>query len=101
MVEFIFFFAYRYPIDWKHPIGYLIAIGLEIVSVFVALHYVTCFLTFAIGCVMISLAVAKDIKDSLILMDENAKSKQYRLHMVERFMELIRFTNLKKLSIKI
>ena len=93
-------FTFRFPFDWKNPIGYLIAVGLQLIMVFIALHYVACFLTLAIGSVMFSLSIAEDIKDSLIFIDESAKSKQSLPHMMKQLIELIRFTNLRKLSIQ-
>lgn len=63
---------------------------------FNALHYVACFLTLAIGSAMISLAIAKEIKGDLILIDQRAKSGQSKQQLMELFGELIRFTNLRK-----
>lgn len=96
--EFVSFFHFRYPFDWKNPIRYLFAVALQLVQTFNALHYVACFLTFAIGSAIISLSVAKEIKGDLILIDQRAKSGQSKQQMVEHFGEIIRFTNLRKLD---
>lgn len=48
---------------------------------------------------MFALALAKDVQENLIFIDESAKSKQSRQHMMKQFGDFIRFTNLRKLSI--
>lgn len=62
------------------------------------LRYIASILSLALSCVVYSISLAKDIKDTLSIIDESSKSKQTHPLMMGQLCEFIRFSNLRRLS---
>lgn len=55
-------------------------------------------MSFGTACLLYAFAIAKDLKNGLILMNECAETKE-KLHITEKLVEFLRFTNIRELSI--
>lgn len=90
----------RFPFDWKNPIGYYIAVSLQYFGAKMALSYVGCFLSFGVASFAFSIAVCRDLKYELNLIDGNVKIGKRRCQIFSKFMKFIDLhTNMKQLSI--
>lgn len=92
-------FMQRLPFDWKNPIGYIFALGLQCAGIYVMIHTAACCNSFIIGPCVMFIALAKDIKED----QERFQSvKQLELLMIKQklseFVDL--HSNVKQLSRK-
>lgn len=88
---------FRYPFNWRTPLGYFIAVILQLISVSLPMRYIGCFVSFALAGFVIALALAKDMKGHIKLFDEYAKAKLPERTVYHQLAELIRFTTIKRL----
>lgn len=81
----------RFPFNWHNPIGYIIALSIEYITVIsatvIALGIVTPVIA---SCIMI-IALAKEVKHSVKEIRKHVKSKKYRMNVTKLFPELIEF----------
>ena len=75
------------------------AVGLQLSLAFLPLRYIECFLTLGLAGLLFSFSIVKDVNYSLKLFNKMAKTKQSRPELMDSLFELIRFTNLRELSL--
>lgn len=94
--------SHRTPFDYKNPIGYSIAVALQLRFAVIPLRYIQCFLTLGFAGLLFSFSIVKDLNHSLKLFNrmasKKAKTKQNQSELMDALFELIRFTNLRELS---
>lgn len=87
----------RFPFEWKNPIGYLLAIFLQIKMVELVLKDAAFFWSFALGIFLYTIAFVKDLKCNLKNMQKSAKIKKLRSHIMEQMTESLgHYTCLKR-----
>lgn len=91
----------RLPFDWRNPTSYLFAIILQFTVLELMSRIVACIVCIAVASLIYSLPIAKDVKDFLLIIDENGKSKKTQPRMMDQICEFINYTHLRRLSIKI
>lgn len=91
------FLLFRFPFDWKNPLGYFIAVYLQFIIVSMPLQYMGCFLTFALTAFLYSLSLAKNMTNNLRSVDKNAKAKLPQTVIYKEVCEMIRVTHIKRL----
>lgn len=79
----------RFPFEWRHPIGYLIAITLEYVVAVYAFELLSALLILALDLVLIAVDSTQALKDDLKLINKNAASKKHRLLTLNRLANFI------------
>lgn len=73
-------YSFRYPFNWKNPLGYLVAVTFKYIGASYCLIFVTCSVFFGIGCCFFTLAiVSRDMKNYSMLINENAASHRNRM----------------------
>lgn len=75
--------------------GYSIAVLLQIWIVAKVLRFIGCFVCLASACFTFSLALSEDIKDDIHSINKIAQNKPSLEHIRKKFIEFIRFTDLK------
>lgn len=88
----------RLPFNWKNPIGYWIAVNLQLVFAATPLEFMGCFVSLAFASLIFVFSFRKDISDHLNEIDQDIKSKKLRSKVMEQLAELIQFTQLRQLS---
>ena len=91
-------FDKRFPFDWKNPIGYFIAVLLQIHIVSIPFRYVAPFASLGIAALLFSCSMAKDVKNDIDAINESAQLERSREYIFEQLSELIQFTNLKRFA---
>ena len=82
---------FRYPFDWKNPIGYSIAIALTLYLMLKIVDHVRFLLSFSIAATVFIITIVKDLICKLNEVNENLKAKQNRCQIIEKIIEPIRF----------
>lgn len=87
------------PFDWKSPIGYLIAVLLELVVALYPMCYLGSFLSLAVGSFIFATAVTKDLDGTLASIKKLAKKKRQNSQLFKQFAKFYQLhTDLKQLS---
>lgn len=89
----------RFPFDWENPIGYLIAITLQLELISWNLRFMANLVSFGVACLLFTFQAAKDMKYDLHKINKNVKTKQTRSQTVEQLTEFIQFVTSRELSI--
>lgn len=76
----IFYFVKKYvfqrlPFNWKNPIGYLVAVFLQIIVETYHFRYLACFLTFALGGYLFTTTSSIDVIKDLKSVNDDLRSK--------------------------
>lgn len=85
-----------FPFDWKNPIGYSLAIFLQLRIVKIPLGYISAFISLGGGSFLFSLSIAEDNQCDLNSINESIHFGRFREQILEQFNEFVRFTNLKR-----
>lgn len=90
---FYFWFQtlYRFPFDSKQPMGYTIAITLQILLGMCLCTITAVCIAVGFGTFLLTISMTKDIKDDLILINKIAKIKKNRTPALKQLTELIRY----------
>lgn len=92
-------YCFRLPYDWKSPIGYLVAIFAQFLSIRFPIQYIGFFFAFAFSAFMFGISSVKDLKDKLHSINGMTGNKKSRRKMYKKFSEFIRtHANTKQLS---
>lgn len=89
-IVFFCHFRIRFPYDWRNPSGYLVAISIQYFLAFYPSRYVGCFLCFAFGAFMFSMATVEILKNELHAIDMMGSGRKTREKMLKSFSEFIR-----------
>lgn len=89
-------FPNRFPFDWKNPIEYSITVLLQLKIAAIPLRFIGCFVSFEAACFLFSVSLAKDLKDDIHAINENARKKRTRKYIREQLFEFMRFSDLKR-----
>lgn len=93
------FWTWRFPFDWENPFGYLNAVMLEYLFTICIASFIGSLAILGISSYLLGIAIVKDMKYNLYLMNDNAKIKAKRLITVEQFSDFIKLHSMaKKLS---
>lgn len=82
---------YRFPFNWKNPMGYLIAYTLLLISVLNFIYFVTCCVTLGIGIFVFITSVATDLKNELIAFADRIKIEPNPMIMIKSLHDFIQF----------
>lgn len=82
--------CFRFPFNWKNPMGYIIAVAFQISMASEALRYMAFALTLPIGGFLWSLSLAEDIKNDANTLNECVRTKRAKSDIFQRFYEIIR-----------
>lgn len=85
----IIYFYRRLPFNWNGPIGYLVAITIQWMSLTFVCFSIMVVVSVGIAGYLFSVAVIKDIKCILQAIDENSKTKARSKQIYKQFCELI------------
>lgn len=92
---------FRYPFDWKNPLGYLVAVTLQYIIIFHVFLLIFSAFSLGVGCFLLVISIMnQSMKSDLKLFNANAASDQNHLltvKLVADFVEIHSF--LKKLSV--
>lgn len=89
----------RFPFDWKTPIGYLIAVALEIQMTIALLRYIECFVVLGFAGLLFAFSAIKDIKSDWNRFDKIARNKTTQCRSKKQLSKTICFhINLRELS---
>lgn len=89
----------RLPFDWKNPIGYLIAVAVQLQIHLIFFRYIACFFTLVCAQLMFVFSVVKDIKGELNRFNEIARTKKTQCRSMKQLSEIISIhISLKELS---
>lgn len=86
----------RFPFDWKNPIGYSVAINLQLVMFSFPLSFIAYTLGLSFGAFIFGLAFVKDVKYTIKSLEKFVKTKPQRSAILRKVIELIRFPNSKR-----
>lgn len=93
---------FRFPFDWKNPLGYFVAVAFQYIATSLLFAFVSCMMSFEIGAFFMELLLTNDIKSDLKLFNENAMVKDNRSLAFKRFGDFIEnHWTLKQLSVSI
>lgn len=81
----------RFPFDWTNPIGYLIAIFIEAILIWVPINDTAASWSFTIASFVFGLSSAKDLTRGLKRFNKNMKRKQAPCHIMKQLTELLDF----------
>lgn len=96
---FLLFEIKRVPFHWKTPIGYLIAVVLQLLILAYPARFVSWMLSLAMGGYLFAMSLVNDIKEMIDSINENIKTKTTRRPaLVKQITETVRFTGLKRLK---
>lgn len=90
-------FQNRLPFDWKNPIGYLVAVLLQLRMVSIPLCFVRTLLLLAAGLVLFTLSITEDQECDLNSINESIQAEQPRGLILDQITEFIKSTNIKRL----
>lgn len=83
-----------FPFNWRNPVGYVIAVAWECVSVFIFLRFLACMLPMMLACFLLAFSMTKDWKGDLRALNKTANTKHFK-----QLIEFVRsHSNAKELS---
>lgn len=88
--EDVFFLA-RFPFDWKNPLGFAIAIGVQHKTFTYLVYIGACVLALGFGCYSYLMAMAECIKQNLCAIRRNIRKSRQKKHLWEQLKEFIEF----------
>lgn len=76
----------RFPYDWQNPVGYLVAVSIQLFTATIAFRYIGCFTLLAFGGFMFALAIVQILKDVLLSINNLAsfKNRNHKLAKNEK-----------------
>lgn len=78
-----------YPFNWKNPYGYLIAVISQCIVALNLLHYVSCFVSIALGAYFYAKSLNGFMEDDLQSINEMVKQKKTKTDFIEPFSSFI------------
>lgn len=86
-------YEFRFPFDWKTPLGYLLAVAFECTILLIAIFALKSLGIFAIGVFMFSISLTEDIKCDLDRIVANSSIKKIpgktRLKIMNQIIALV------------
>lgn len=90
---------FNIPFDWKNPIGYLIAVILQLIVTLYSMCYMGSFLSLAFGTFLFTISIAKDLKSILISINKRVNKKPKNSQLLKLLIKFHQLhTDLKQLS---
>ena len=89
MKKLFYFQIDRLPFNWKNPIGYGIAVALQISIVSYPLRYLACFFTLAFGAYLIGTTIAKHVVEDMKSTNDDIKFSKSKIDVFKKLSELI------------
>lgn len=81
----------RLPFDWKNPIGYLIAVTIQVAMLLIVYGDIACIWAFVVSAFLFALTAASDLNLELTEINKNTKTKRTRLYVRAQLIELLQF----------
>lgn len=89
----------RFPFNWQHPIGYLIAFTIQYIAQTYILIFTGCYMSLFVGTSFMLIAISKDLKENLRLLQIDETSTKSRLQVKKQLSEFVAFhSSVKELS---
>lgn len=89
----------RFPFDWRHPIGYFVAVILQFIPIAYHYTFVACEATFEGGLFAFTLSFTEDIRNDVKSLNENAKSQTNRFQTLKQISDFVQYhSTFKRLS---
>lgn len=79
----------RFPFNWKTPIGYLVAVALQIIVASFPLRYLSCFMTFPLGGHLFTVTIANDVIADMKSINDDVKIWKSETYIYTKLLELI------------
>lgn len=90
---------FRFPFDWKNPIGYLISVSWNSIVIFVLFRFLTCMVPLALGAYLFVFSVNNDWEHVIRTLGKRKATKPSKVNIFKRVTEFIRsHSNMKQLS---
>lgn len=86
---FTYFFNYRWPFNWKTPLGYFIAWFLQVVGVSVSHFTATVLFNFFLGSCWLFFAMAEDITKDLVAFNNDVKRNDNPEERIKLFCDIV------------
>lgn len=90
------FWTWRFPFDWKNPIGYSCAVILEYLMTACIANFVGSLAILGISTYLMGAAINKDIRRNLHSINDNTEIKKNRLIIIEQFSDFIQIHSMAK-----
>lgn len=87
---------FRYPFEWKNPVGYLVAYIIQYIGIGVMSFFVACCASAGVGFAVFVMLFTKDIKVNLKTVNKKAKSKGDHTQLLMDFCDVIEMHALTK-----
>lgn len=88
----------RFPFDWNNPIGYSIAVGLQMWIVSFSLRFVAPFTSYAMVAFIFACSICKDLRDDIRAISERAIAKETQ-SAVEKCHETLHYASIRRFGI--
>lgn len=79
----------RFPFDSKNPVGFSVAVVLQIIIIGYPLRFLACYASLALGAYMFAIAFVKDILDDLKSLNDNLKATSPESDVYKKLCEVI------------
>lgn len=86
----------RFPFDWKNPIGYTAAYGIECAMGGQEFLLSSCLACLGVVAFLLGMAMTKDLRNILFTIQKNNKAKRNRSHGVKKLYQFIEFHSIPK-----
>lgn len=88
-----------FPFDWRSPFGYSVACALQYILIRYVFYFVVFCVCFEIGFFLLLKSITDDIKNSVKILNVNAKRKRRRLKLAEQLGDFVQIhSHAKQLS---
>lgn len=87
VVEIYFHSFLRFPSFWNDPVGYLIAVVLQLVMIAYPMCYMGSFLSLAFAAFMLAISVAKELKGIAKSINKRLKNKREHPKLLKQFIK--------------
>lgn len=86
----------RFPFDWKNPIGYLVAVSFQYLTIRNLYMFAANLISLGIGLHLFTLSVTSDIKIQLNSISQIAKPKRNRKQIIKYLLDFVRNNSFEK-----
>lgn len=84
-----FLSIWRLPFNWRHPLGFLVAVFLQIIAVIFPFRYLSCFITFALGSYLFVSTLTNDVVNYVKSINDDAKKSKSKIDIYKKLSELV------------
>lgn len=86
----ILYATWRFPFNWKNPIGYFVAASFEYIALLNLFMFVACVISFGISNFVFSMTMSIDVNNILNLLNDSAKTKDNRSQTMRHLADFVK-----------